>query len=97
MITSDKLLMIPLILVLAMIGGLWYFLINQLPKKIGYPKFILACLGYFLYVALITTAVSMGRITGILFIALLLAVPVIGAICLRHELIDELKNAFKNE
>ncbi|HEY6873168.1 MAG TPA: hypothetical protein VI298_10630 [Geobacteraceae bacterium] len=87
--------MIPLILLSAVGTGLTYFVIGELPKKIGYPRFILTCIGYTLSLAVITYAVTEGIITGAAFlIALFLPVPV-GALYLRHELIQELKNPFK--
>lgn len=88
--------MIPVVLLSALVGGLTYFVINQLPKKIGYPKFILVCLGYILFIGAITGAVTEGMITGVVFLILLFIPVPVGALWMRHELIEDLKNAFKN-
>ncbi len=93
--TSDKLQMIPLVLLSSIVSGLTYFLINQLPKKIGYLKFILLCLGNILFIGVITAAVTKGMISGAVFLILLFLPIPVGVLCLRNELIEELKNAFK--
>jgi ABC-type transport system involved in cytochrome c biogenesis permease component len=89
--------MIPLVLLTAIGSGLTYFLINQLPKKIGYPKYILVCLGYIIFIGVTTAAVTKGMITGAVFLMLLFLPIPVGVLCLRHELIEELKNAFKSK
>jgi len=89
--------MIPMVLLSAIASGLTYFLINQLPKKIGYPKFILVCLGYIIFIGVMTAAITKGMISGAVFLILLFLPIPVGVLCLRHELIEELKNAFKNK
>jgi hypothetical protein len=89
--------MVPVVLLSATVGGLTYFLINQLPKKIGYPKFILTCLVYFIFIAAITGAVTQGIINGPIFLILFFLPTPFGALYLKHELMEELKNAFNNK
>jgi len=89
--------MIPLVLISAIGSGLTYFLINQLPKKIGYPKFFLACFAYILFIGAITAAVTKDMINGAVFLILLFVPVPIGVFCMRQELIEELKNAFKSK
>ena len=93
----ENLWMIPLVVLSAVGSGLTYFLIDKLPKKFGYPKFILICLGYVFFLGAIIAAVTNGIISGRVFLVLLFAPTPFGAMCLWHELMEDMKKAFKIE
>ena len=50
--TRDLVLIIPMTLVVAVGSYVTYFVIGELPKKIGYLKFFLVCLAYVLLIGL---------------------------------------------
>lgn len=94
MITAEKLLMIAAILVGAPSSYIYYFLISELPKKIGYLKFILVCLAYILLIALMIPIIYVRVLGPFIYLAFLLFSPLLGAWYLRAEFIDSLKNLF---
>ena len=94
MTTVEKLLMIPVILVGGVGSYITYFIIGELPKKIGYPKFILVCIAYILFIALMLPVSYIKLVGPFISLAFIIFSPLLGVWYLRTEFVDGLKKLF---
>ena len=83
------------ILVLIPLSYIHWFLIIELPKKLGYFKFILILICYVVFVGFMTFLLSEGSLNLILFLILIMLVDLLGMYYLRKEFIDSIKKDFK--
>lgn len=94
--TIDKLLMIPVILIGGVGSYITYFLIGELPKKIGYPKFILVCIAYILLIALMIPVAYIKLVGPYISLTFIIFSPLPGVWYLRTEFVDGLKKLFNH-
>jgi hypothetical protein len=83
------------ILILIPLSYIHWFLIIELPKKLGYLKFVLVLICYIFFCGIMVYLLSTGYPNLILFFISLIIVDLLGVYYLRKEFMDTVKKDFK--
>lgn len=94
-INMGKLLIVLIIIFSIPLTYIYYFLIGELPKKIGYPKFILVILGYIILVAIAVELLMEGYLNLLSFYLFFVLTDLVGVWFLRKEFIADMKGLFR--
>ena len=82
------------ILIFLPLGYIYSFLLVELPRRVGYFKFILILLGYVISFGVIVCLLSGGYLNSLLFLIFPTLACLLGVYCLRKEFMISIKKDF---